>query len=207
MTTTSLTKTRQSRRAFFIKAAATTVMASPLLVACAGPAQRIVEHHYGMSLDLAALNLPDGTMVTLDRVSGQGIFAGRPIVEMINDAPAQYVETRSKLWHSSPADLLRDAAIKGWNASSGRMVAAASSTGRPDLKLDLDLIGIGFDMSGAGFVNLRATLTTSGRDVLINGHYDASGPAAGDLNGAVLSIENAVENALNALGADITAAL
>ncbi|MCE2518109.1 MAG: hypothetical protein J4F41_09885 [Alphaproteobacteria bacterium] len=196
-----------NRRNFIIKAAAATVMASPLLVACAGPAQRIVEHHYGMSLELAALPLPEGKVVTLDRVTGQGIFAGRPIVEMINDAPAQYVETRSKLWHSSPADLLRDAAIKGWNASSGRMVAASASTSRAELKLDLDLIGIGFDMNGAGFINLRATLSTSDRKVLINGHYDATGPSAGDLNSSVLSIEKAAENALNALAADIAAAI
>ena len=195
----------ENRRNFIIKAAAATAFASPLLAACAGPAQRLVEHHYGMTLTLAPLELEDGVL-TVDRVSGQGIFAGRPIVEMTNTSPAQYIETRGKLWHSSPADLLRDAAIKGWNNASGKQVAQSTTTGRAALKLNLELIGIGFDQNGAGFISLRASLVNDQRETLINAHYDASGPAADGLNASVTSIEAAAAKALNALGKDIAAA-
>ena len=195
----------ENRRNFIIKAAAATAFASPLLVACAGPSQRLIEHHYGLSLTLAPLDL-NNKMLTIDRVSGQGIFASRPIVEMTNTSPAQYVETRGKLWHSSPADLLRDAAIKGWNAASGTQVAQSTTTGRAALKLNLELIGIGFDQNGAGFISLRASLVDDKRETLINAHYDATGPAASDLNASVRSIETAAAKALNALGKDIAAA-
>lgn len=194
-----------NRRGFMTKMAAATIMASPLMVACAGPAQRLVEHHYGMTLNLAPLKLSVGQVVTLDRVNGQGIFAGRPIVEMINEDPQQYVETRGKLWNASPVDLLRDAAMKAWNASSGRQVVVTSTSGRPKLKLDLELIGIGYGNKGAGFVNILATVTNDKREVLINNHYDATGPSADSLNASVMSIENAIEKALNALGSDIAA--
>jgi uncharacterized lipoprotein YmbA len=189
-----------------IRTAILTVMML-LIFACAAPPQRIAEHHYGLTLDLSPLDLSGEQTITLDRVHGQGIFASRPLIKKIGQSPAQYIETRSKLWHSAPADLLQDAVLKGWNDASGRVVATSSTLERPQLKLDLHLTAIGFDQRGAGFITIRAVLSTDKRKALINRHYQAVGPAASNLNQSVLSIETAAVEVFNALGMDIATAI
>ena len=194
---------RHNRRQFFGFMAGGVALAG--LTACAGPQARVTEYHYGLATKLNALSLPKG-LIKIERISANGIFAGRPIIEQVSTTPERYVETRSKLWHSSPSDLIRDALIKGWNNASDRKVITSSLSAAADYRLDIDVMGIGYGASGKGFVKLRAVLTDDKRQVLIDSHYDASGPSGANLDASVQSIEAALSEALNALGADITAA-
>jgi len=196
-------KNQSSRRQFFGFAASGVALVA--LTACAGPQARVTEYHYGLNPQLNALSLPKG-QIKIERISANGIFAGRPIIEQVSTTPERYVETRSKLWHSSPSDLIRDALIKGWNKASDRKVITSSLSATAEYRLDIDVMGIGYGASGKGFVKLRAVLTDAKRQVLIDSHYDASGPSATDLDGSVQSIETALSEAFNALGADISAA-
>lgn len=196
-------KNQPNRRQFFGFAASGVAMLA--LTACASPQARITEYHYGLTPNLNALSLPTG-QIKIERISANGIFAGRPIIEQVSSTPERYVETRSKLWHSSPSDLIRDALIKGWNNASERQVITSSLSAAAQYRLDIDVMTIGYGSSGQGFVKLRAVLTDANRQVLIDTHYDATGPSAADLDGSVLSIETAISEAFNALGADISAA-
>ena len=191
-------KSQPNRRQFL--SVATGGLALAALTACANPQARVTESHYGLTPQLEGMTLSSG-QIKIERISANGIFAGRPIIE-----PERYVETRSKLWHSSPSDLIRDALIKGWNNASNRQVITSSLSAPAEYRLDIDLMGIGYGASGQGFVKLRAVLTDSKRQVLIDNHYDAAGPSAIDLDGSVVSIETALSEAFNALGADISAA-
>ncbi len=198
-----------SRRNFIKTAGATgLVMAGVMgLAACAGPARRIKEEHFGLNLTLNALQLANGQQIGVDRVNVNGIFAGRPIIEQVGTAPIKYQETRSKLWHASPADLVRDGIITGWNNAAGRTIALSSSTKRPALKLELDLLTIGYDAAGAGFVTMRARVITDKRDVVIDREFAAAGPSASNLNRSVMSIEAALTDAINDIAAAIMAAV
>ena len=197
------TKQTQDRRQFLTFAAGGVSLLA--LTACAAPQARITEQHYGLAPDLNPLSIANG-QIMIDRISANGIFAGRPIIEQVSTSPERYEETRSKLWHSSPSDLIRDAIIKGWNEASDRPVVTSSLTSNAEYRLDIDLIKIGFGPSGKGFVNLRAVLTDTKRQVLVDGHYEAMGPSAPSLDDQVVSIEKALSEALNALAADITTA-
>ena len=196
-------KSQPNRRQFFNFATGGLALAA--LTACANPQARVTESHYGLTPQLQGLTLSSG-QIKIERISANGIFAGRPIIEQVSTQPERYVETRSKLWHSSPSDLIRDALIKGWNDASNRQVITSSLSAPAEYRLDIDLMGIGYGASGQGFVKLRAVLTDSKRQVLIDSHYDATGPSALDLDGAVVSIETALSEAFNALGVDISAA-
>ena len=197
------TNNRPNRRQFF--GFMTSGFALAALTACASPQARVTESHYGLTPQLNALSLPKGK-IKIERISANGIFAGRPIIEQVSTTPERYVETRSKLWHSSPSDLIRDALIKGWNKASDRKVITSSLSVAAEYRLDIDMMGIGYGASGKGFIKLRAVLTDAKRQVLIDSHYDASGPSATNLDGSVQSIEAALSEAFNALGADISAA-
>lgn len=175
------------------------------LTACAGPQERIIEYHYGLTPQLQPLSLASG-QISIDRMTTNGIFAGRPIIERISTSPDRYVETRSKLWHSSPSDMVRDTIIKGWNQASDRQVVTSSLTRDAEYRLDIDIISIGYGNSGQGFVELRVVLTDAKRNILLEQHYDAAGPSAVGIDASVVSIETALGQAVNALGADITAA-
>ena len=198
-----------SRRDFMKNAGAASLMTASMglgavgLAACATPAQRIIEEHFGLNLKLDPLPLADNAQIAVDRVSVNGIFAGRPIIEQVGTAPVKYQETRSKLWHASPADLLRDGIIAGWNNASDRTIALSATNKRPALKLELDPLTIGYDASGAGFATMRARVITDTRVVLLDRAFGATGPAASDLNASVMSIETALTIAIN----DITAAI
>lgn len=202
---------KNNRRQFIKTAGSAGMMTAALglgtiaLTACAGPAQRIVEEHYGLNPTLNALGLPDGMKLGIDRVNVNGIFAGRPVIREINTSPLQYEETRSKLWHASPADLIRDAAISGWNKAAGQSVVLSDSTERPALELEMDLLAIGYDTTGAGFVTMRARLITDRRKMLMDRRFEAKGNAASSLSASILSIESALEDVLNEIGAMITA--
>jgi len=117
------TNNRPNRRQFFGFAASGVALVA--LTACAGPQARVTEYHYGLTPQLNALSLPKG-QIKIERISANGIFAGRPIIEQVSTTPERYVETRSKLWRSSPSDLIRDALIKGWNKASDRKVITSS---------------------------------------------------------------------------------
>ena len=200
---------KNNRRQFIKTAGSASMMTAAMglgLAACAGPAQRIVEEHYGLNPTLTALNLPQGVKLGVDRVNVNGIFAGRPVIKEVSTSPLKYEETRSKLWHASPADLIRDAAISGWNNAAGETVALSTATERPKLKLEMDLLTIGYDQSGAGFIAMRARLITDKRKVLIDSRFEAKGASASSLGGTILSIENALEAVLNDIGTAISIA-
>ena len=95
---------------------------------------------------------------------------------------------------------------KSNNKASERKVITSSLSVAAEYRLDIDMMGIGYGASGKGFIKLRAVLTDARRQVLIDSHYDASGPSATNLDGSVQSIEAALSEAFNALGADISAA-
>ena len=202
-----------SRRSFMKNAGSAGLMTAGLglglagLTACATPAQRVTEDHFGLNPSLNGITLPDGMKIGIDRVNVNGIFAGRPIIEQVSTSPVKYQETRSKLWHASPADLIRDAVIAGWNNAAGRTVAVSTQTERPDLKLEMDLLTIGHDAAGAGFVTMRARVITNQRKVILDQSFAATGPASSELNGSVLSIESALAIVINDIATAISASL
>ena len=202
-----------SRRSFIKNAGSASLMTVSLglgaaaLTACAAPTQRITEEHFGLNPALDGITLPADMKIGIDRVNVNGIFAGRPIIEQVATSPIKYQETRSKLWHASPADLIRDAVIKGWNDAAGRTIAVSTQTERPPLKLEMDLLTIGHDASGAGFVSMRARVITDRRQVILDQSFDGRGAAASGLNGAILSIESALADVINDMANAITAAL
>lgn len=177
-----------------------------VLTACASPQSRIVETHYGLNPSLDALTIKEGQKIVIDRINAAGIFAGRQIVEQIKTSPEQYVETRSKLWHSSPGELLRDAMIKGWNQSTGYKVISTATTGDADYRLDIDIARIGYGASGKGFVSIRAIMKDKSRNIIVDDYFEASGPSAVSLDDKVKSIETAMAAAVNALGQEISTA-
>ena len=203
---------KNTRRQFIKSASSASMMTAALglggvaLTACAGPAQRITEEHYGLNPSLNALTLPSGAKIGIDRVNVNGIFAGRPIIREVSTSPVKFEETRSKLWHASPADLIRDAAISGWNNAAGETVALSSSTERPQFKLEMDLLKIGYDNDGAGFIAMRARFITDRRKVLLDQQFEAKGKAAASLSGTVLSIETALQDVLNQIGSALSKA-
>ena len=184
-----------------------TTMATGLLAGCAAPTQRLIETHYGLSPKLAAVDLGDRLMV-VGRVNASGIFAGRPLIRRRGTAPLNYEETRGKLWHSSPADLLQDSLVRGWNAASAQHVATAGNVAANGLKLDLSVTEFCYTETMAGRISFHARLIDAGRKTLLDRHYEAEIAAAGaSLEDAVIAIELALADAADRLGRDIEASL
>lgn len=184
-----------------------TAMATGLLAGCAAPTQRLIETHYGLSPKLEAVDL-SGRVMVVGRVNASGIFAGRPLIRRRGTAPLNYEETRGKLWHSSPADLLQDSLVRGWNAASTQHVATAGNVSANGLKLDLSVTEFCYTETMAGRIGFHARLIDAGRKTLLDRHYEAEIAAAGSsLDDAVLAIELALTDAANRLGHDIEASL
>ena len=184
-----------------------TAMATGLLAGCAAPTQRIIETHYGLSPALAAVDL-GGRVMVIGRVNASGIFAGRPLIRRRGTAPLNYEETRGKLWHSSPADLLQDSLVRGWNAASTEQVATAGNVSANGLKLDLSVTELCYTETMAGRIGFHARLIDAGRKTLLDRHYEAESAAnGGSLDDAVIAIELALAHAANQLGRDIEASL
>lgn len=180
--------------------------ASVLLAGCAQPGQRLVETHYGLNLALKPLNLPNGAVIAVERVRTNGIFAARQLVERVSSSPVSFIETRGKLWHSAPGDMLQDALVRAWNTASGRKIASTSSRGKA-LRLELTLSELSFASDGSGIAAFHAELTGANRRVLLDRDYRATGPANGaTADAAVLSMEKALGTALDQLAADIAQA-
>lgn len=181
------------------------VASAGLLAGCAGPTQRLIETHYGLSPKLDALGLGDN-IVVVSRVNASGIFAGRPLIKRRGTSPLNYEETRGKLWHSSPADLLQDSLVRGWNAGSSQPVATAGGISARGLKLDLSVTELCYTSNMAGRVGFHAKLTDDDRNILVDQYYEAEVAAVGSsLDDAVVAIEKAFAAAANALGRDMTA--
>ena len=191
-----------SRRNFVL-----TAMATGLLAGCAAPTQRLIETHYGLSPKLEAVDL-GGRVMVVGRVNASGIFAGRPLIKRRGTAPLNYEETRSKLWHSSPADLLQDSLVRGWNTASTGHVATAGNVSANGLKLDLSVTEFCYTETMAGRIGFHARLSDAGRKTLLDRHYEAEIAANGtSLDDAVIAIERALADAANRLGRDIEASL
>ncbi|MGC6485818.1 MAG: ABC-type transport auxiliary lipoprotein family protein [Candidatus Puniceispirillales bacterium] len=190
------------RRRFLLAAAAT-----GLLGGCAAPAQRLVETHYGLAPKLQPLDL-GGRIMVVSRVNASGIFAGRPLIKRRGTAPINYEETRGKLWHSAPADLIQDSLVRAWNSASAKPVATAGNVTARGLRLDLSLNEFCYTETMAGRISLHARLIDDSRSALLDSHYEAEVSAQGSsLDDAVLAMEKALAEAADGLGRDITATL
>ena len=53
----------------------------------------------------------------------------------------------------------------------------------------MDLLTIGYDQSGAGFIAMRARLITDKRKVLIDSRFEAKGASASSLGGTILQLK------------------
>ena len=203
MNSRSLSRCQTPTRRHFLMAATST----GLLAGCAGPAQRLVETHYGLSPKLNALDL-GGKVIVVSRFNASGIFAGRPVIKRRGTSPLNYEETRGKLWHSSPADLLQNSLVRGWNKASAEPVATAGSVTARGLRLDISVTELCYTETMAGRVSFHARLVDDQRNVLLERHYEAESNASGSsLDDAVVAIEAAFSDAANSLGRDIVSSV
>lgn len=180
-----------------------------VLSACSSAPARDADTYYDMRPEMADITFQSDKRLKVQSVSVKGLQSGRSLVIEQATSPVQYQEVRGHLWHVAPSTLIENAISETLMAASQDLQIGTSDTlDDEDMRLRIVVRKFHFTADQNAHLAFAAVLKDKRGKIISSTNYDITEPITeAGYQGAVLSLEKAMSQAIANLASDIKGVL